>query len=418
MSVAGGVHLANCHHGVGRRRRLFRRPAGQGRRRRSFRGARLASRRHARARARGRGRAGSNPPAQGQRHRRSQDHRPGRHGDVLRQAVGHRGRGAPAHADHEARHRRDLVPERRHQGRHAASDPRRQGAARRRRLCGDRDRPARRDRAARPAAAAGVRRIRRPPLGTRRDLPRGLQARRHQRRAQRRRPPLAVGEIRRAGRHVGRHHRHAPDHRADPLEPADPRIPARSRPRGGGGRPRPRRQAAGGLRRAAHSVLRPVAARDDHLDAPRPQRRQAARGALARRQRGRSRRTSGRADADEPRGARHPAAARRGPARRCERIERHGERAAAHGPCHPRRRRRGADDLRARHQSRHHHQGAAAADRPRDRGRRHRPLVSLVLFHGRDAGDRQHPRGGRARARRATASRRSTCGPSSRSASR
>ena len=90
------------------------------------------------------------------------------------------------------------------------------------------------------------------------------------------------------------------------VEPADPRIPARSRPRGRGGRPRPWRQPARRLRRAAHSVLRPMAARDDHLDAPRPQRRQAARGALARRQRGRSRRAGGRADADEPRRARHP----------------------------------------------------------------------------------------------------------------
>ena len=51
---------------------------------------------------------------------------------------------------------------------------------------------------------------------------RGLQARRHQRRAQRRRPPLALGEIRRAGRHVGRHHRHAPHHRADPRRTRRP----------------------------------------------------------------------------------------------------------------------------------------------------------------------------------------------------
>ena len=61
------------------------------------------------------------------------------------------------------RHRHHVVPERRDQGRHAAADLRRRGAARRGRLCRDRDRPAGRDRADRSAAAPGVRRIRRPP---------------------------------------------------------------------------------------------------------------------------------------------------------------------------------------------------------------------------------------------------------------
>ena len=142
-------------------------------------------------------------------------------------------------------------------------------------------------------------------------FPRRLQGRRHQRRAERRRAPFDLGEIRRAGRDVGRHHVDAPDHRADPRKPADARIPARSRPRGGRGRPRTRRQPAGGLCRAAHPVLRRLAAGDDDLDAPRPAGRPAARSALAVRRRGRSRQGGRRADADEPRGARHPAAARR-----------------------------------------------------------------------------------------------------------
>ena len=61
-----------------------------------------------------------------------------------------------------------------------------------------------------------------------------------------------------------------------------------------------------------------------------------------------------------------------------------------------------------------HHQGAAAADRSRDRGRRHRPLVSLVLHARRDAGDRGDAGGGRARRSRASRSRRSSSGRSSR----
>ena len=95
------------------------------------------------------------------------------------------------------------------------------------------------------------------------------------------------------------------------AQPAHARVPARSRAGSGRGRPRPRRQSAGRLCRAAHSVLRRLAARDDDVDAPRPQRRQAARGALARRRRGRSRRAGRGADADEPRGARYSRAARR-----------------------------------------------------------------------------------------------------------
>ncbi len=163
-----GDCLADSHHGVGRRRRLFWRQAGQGRRRRPFRGPRLPSRRHARAWA---GDREHRPlavpaPAEGQRHRRSGHHRPGRYGDVRRQALGHRKRGAPAPADHGAGHRHHLVPERRAEGRHAAPGVRRQGADGRRRLCGDGDRPAGRDRADRPAQPAGVRRIRRPPLAS------------------------------------------------------------------------------------------------------------------------------------------------------------------------------------------------------------------------------------------------------------
>ena len=82
-------------------------------------------------------------------------------------------------------------------------------------------------------------------------------------------------------------------------------------------------------RRAAHSVLRRLAARDDHVDAPRPAGRAAARGALALGRRGRSRQAGRRADADEPRGARHPHAARRRARRRRTRIERDGDDASA-----------------------------------------------------------------------------------------
>ena len=179
------------------------------------------------------------------------DHRPGRHGDVLRQALGHRGRRAPAHADRRARDRDHLVPERRAEGRHAAPDLRRQGADGRRRLCRHDHRPARRDPADRAVAAPGVRRIRRPPLGARRDVPRRLQEGRHQCRALRRRPALALGKIRGAGRDVGRDRVHAPHHRPDPRPSADARIPDRPGARGRRGRPRARRQPAGGLCRAA-----------------------------------------------------------------------------------------------------------------------------------------------------------------------
>src|SRR5262245_60736028 len=90
--------------------------------------------------------------------------------------------------------------------------------------------------------------------------------------------------------------------------------PCRARPppcaRGGGRRPRARRGIARGLCRAAHPVLRQLAAGNDDLDAPRPAAGQAARSALALGRRGRSRRRGRRADADEPRGARYPAIAR------------------------------------------------------------------------------------------------------------
>ena len=96
-----------------------------------------------------------------------------------------------------------------------------------------------------------------------------------------------------------------------------------------------------------------LAAGDDDVDAPRPQRRQAAGGALARRRRGRSRRPGGRADADEP-AVRDILCCtpRAGPP--APRIEqgRNGGRAALTVRAHPRGRRRGADDLRARHQPR------------------------------------------------------------------
>ena len=58
---------------------------------------------------------------------------------------------------------------------------------------------------------------------------RGVQARRHQCRDQRRRPPLDLGEIRRASRHVRCDHRHAGDHRADPRAPPHATVPARPR---------------------------------------------------------------------------------------------------------------------------------------------------------------------------------------------
>ena len=94
---------------------------------------------------------------------------------------------------------------------------------------------------------------------------------------------------------------------------ADARVPARPGARGRRGRPRARRQPAGGLCRAAHPFLRRLAAGNDRVDASRPERRQAARAALAVGRRGRSRRPGRRADADEPRRARHPHAAHRRP---------------------------------------------------------------------------------------------------------
>ena len=137
------------------------------------------------------------------------------------------------------------------------------------------------------------------------------------------------------------------------TQSADARIPARPGARGGRGRPRARRQPAGGLCRAAHPVLRRLAAGDDGVDASRPERRQAAGAALAFGRRGRSRRAGRRADADEPRGARHPHAARRRPTPH-PRIDgsENGRAAAPDRPRDPRRRRRGADDLCARHQPR------------------------------------------------------------------
>src|SRR5262245_43527127 len=58
---------------------------------------------------------------------------------------------------------------------------------------------------------------------------------------------------------------------------------------------------------------------------------------------------------------------------------------------------RGPDDLCAGDEPRRDYQGPAHPDRPRDRGGRHRPLLSLVLFSGRGPGDRENPRGGGAR---------------------
>ncbi len=78
---------------------------------------------------------------------------------------------------------------------------------------------------------------------------------------------------------------------------------------------------------------------------------------------------------------------------------------APDGPLHHQHRRRGADEFRARHEPRPHHQGAAAADRCRDRGGRHRPRVSLVLLPARDGGDRGHPPGDRGAAPKASAHR-------------
>jgi 2-dehydropantoate 2-reductase len=54
----------------------------------------------------------------------------------------------------------------------------------------------------------------------------GLQAGRHQCRAQRRCPPLDLGEVRGAGCDVRRHHRHAQHHWADSHQPACTGIPA------------------------------------------------------------------------------------------------------------------------------------------------------------------------------------------------
>ncbi len=107
-----------------------------------------------------------------------------------------------------------LVPERRAEGRHAAPDLRRQGADGRRLLCRHDHRPAGRDHPDRSAAAHGVRRIRWPPLGARGERSSRPASGRHQRRAQRRRAALDLGEVRGAGRDVGRHHVHAQDHRA------------------------------------------------------------------------------------------------------------------------------------------------------------------------------------------------------------
>src|SRR5215472_18866895 len=49
---------------------------------------------------------------------------------------------------------------------------------------------------------------------------------------------------------------------------------------------------------------------------------------------------------------------------------------------------RGPDDVCAGHEPRRDHQGPAPPPRPRDRGRRHWPLLSLVLFPSRGLGDR------------------------------
>ena len=211
------------------------------------------------------------------------------------------------------RDRHHLVPERRDQGRHAAADLRRRGAARRRRLCRDRDRPAGRDRADRSAAAAGVRRIRRPPFAAGRGVLRRPAS------AAASMPRSATMSAARCGRNTWCWSpcpappppcaRTIGPIRTNPLTRA---VPARPRARGRRRRPRPRRRSARRLRRAAHPVLRRLAARNDDLDAPRSAARQAARGALALRRRGRSRRRGRRADADEPRRARYFDTARGG----------------------------------------------------------------------------------------------------------
>ncbi len=154
-----GGRGANCRHGVRRGRRLFRRAARAGGRRCSFHRARFASCRHARARPRDRRRAGSGPSAQCQRDRRPENHRPGRDGDVLRQAVGHRSCRAPTAAAYAAGHRGHLVSKRCAERRHAAADPRRQRAHGRRRICRDQHRPAGGHRPDRLAATIGVRRV-------------------------------------------------------------------------------------------------------------------------------------------------------------------------------------------------------------------------------------------------------------------
>src|SRR5262245_8998861 len=73
-------------------------------------------------------------------------------------------------------------------------------------------------------------------------------------------------------------------------------------------RSRPRRRVARGLRRTTHSVLRRLASRNDDVDAPRSATGQAARAAVALRRRGRPRCRGRRADAGEPRRARHAGA--------------------------------------------------------------------------------------------------------------
>ena len=200
-----GDCVANCDHGIGRRRRLLRRAAGAGRRGCDLHRARRASGRHAGERFGGRG-AGADPPAAGQCHRRSGNHRPGRYRAVQRQALGHRERGALAAPDHDAANGDHLIPERRAEGRHAARGVRRGRGDGRRRLHGDDDRAARRDRADRHDAAHAVRRIRRPAVVARGGTAGSRAEGGHQCRDQRRHPPRDLGKICIPGRTLRRDH--------------------------------------------------------------------------------------------------------------------------------------------------------------------------------------------------------------------
>ncbi len=163
-------------------------------------------------------------PAEGAGHRSPAGDRPGRRRAVHRQAVRRRCVRRHARAADRPRHRRDHAAERRRRDGHGREACRRCARRRRRGLHRRRDRQAR----AHPPhhrAAAGVRRARRPPIGSPGRVRGGGHSRRLPGEGQRRRPGRPVDEVR-AARDVERHDhgdaladgrgaRHAGDVRAD-----------------------------------------------------------------------------------------------------------------------------------------------------------------------------------------------------------